>query len=157
MYERFFFQIHICLLMCYRLINERVHHMYKYAGTCKYTVNYRHYAHAHNNAHPPKIQKYRSKILYLTYGRYNAHPLKIQFLNLQAHGRYGGRLQYYFGLMNNNVHVNRSQSIAALNDEIQWNIERHMPKSYSEPQKENRCVRLVWWSPLKLTIKHNVR
>ena len=58
------------------------------------TVNYRHFAHAHNNAHPPKIPKYRSKILYLTYGRYNAHPLKIQFLNLQAHGRYGGRLRY---------------------------------------------------------------
>ena len=57
------------------------------------TVNYRHFAHAHNNAHPPKIPKYRSKILYLTYGRYNAHPLKIQFLNLQAHGRYGGRLR----------------------------------------------------------------
>ena len=58
------------------------------------TVNYRGNAHARNNAHPPKTPKYRSKILCLTYGRYNAHPLKIQFLNLEAHGRYGGRLRY---------------------------------------------------------------
>ena len=54
--------------------------------------------------------------------------------------------------MNNNVHANRSQSIAALKDEIQWNIERNMPKSYSETQEDNRYVRLVWWSPLKLII-----
>ena len=60
----------------------------------KDTVNYRCNAHARNNAHPPKTPKYRSKILCLTYGRYNAHPLKIQFLNLEAHGRYGGRLRY---------------------------------------------------------------
>ena len=57
------------------------------------TVNYRHYAHARNNAHPPKIPKYRSKILYISYVRYNAHPLKIQFLNLEAHGRCDGRLR----------------------------------------------------------------
>ena len=48
-----------------------------------------------------------------------------------------------FGLMNNNVHANRSQSIAVLKDEIQSNIESNMPKSYSETQEENRYVRLV--------------
>ena len=57
------------------------------------TVNDRLSAHARHNAHPLKIENYRWKILYLTYVRYNAHPRKIQFLNLEAHGRYGGRLR----------------------------------------------------------------
>ena len=74
--------------------------MYLYSST----VNYRCNAHARNNAHPPKTPKYRSKILCLTYGRYNAHPLKIQFLNLEAHGRYGGRLRYvYYARLHNNL------------------------------------------------------
>ena len=106
------------------------------------TVNYRHFAHAHNNAHPPKIPKYRSKILYLTYGRYNAHPLKIQFLNLQAHGRYGGRLRYIYIKRENCTRRTRSPPIEyTVNDRLSahgllnWEIEFSGDGRYSEHRK----------------------
>ena len=64
--------------------------------------------------------------------------------NLSPHNSDLNPKDYHlFGLMNDNVHANRSQSIVALKDEIQRNIESKMPKSYPETQEENCYVRLV--------------